>query len=385
MEPADGISRPIRVLHVLEAIGGGTARHLIDLVRHVPDVQHEALTPRERLDGLSDDGAVDELRLAGALVHVMPMRRNPLDPTNFRALLAARRLIRDGDFDIVHGHSSVGGAVARLAASGTGAVRVYTPNGLARSQFAIATERLLRPLTDHFIAVSQSEADLAVRLRIVSRHRVSVIPNGIDPEPPTSDIDIRTCLGLDASTPLVGTISRLVPQKAPEQFVRSCLALAMVRRDVHFVLIGDGPLRSSVAALLQGHHDASRFHHLPDLRQPARIVAQLNVFCLTSIFEGGPYTPLEAMRAGVPVVVTDAVGNRDVVEDGSSGLIVPTNDPAATARALLTILGDRSKALRFAAAGQERFRRLFTAQAMGRSTRDMYIALVRRRSQAARV
>jgi glycosyltransferase involved in cell wall biosynthesis len=360
----------------MEAIGGGTARHLIDLVRHVPRVRHEAVTPQRRLDSLSDDAAVDALRAAGAVVHVVPMRRQPAHPANFKAIARVRRLIRTRRVDIVHGHSAVGGAIARLAAAGTGSVRVYTPNALPTGAPALAVERLLRPLTDHLVAVSPSEADLAVRLHLIARGDVTVVANGIDLDPPPAGPDLRSVLGLAASTPLVGTISRLVPQKAPEQFVRMCFEVAAVRPHVHFVLIGDGPLRQVVEALLRDSPARSRIHHLPDLVNPARVIGQLNVFCLTSRFEGGPYTPLEAMRAGVPVVLTDAVGSRDAVEDGRSGLLAPVDDPPAIARQVLALLDDRELAERLAAAGHERFRSRFDVRLMGAATGDLYRRLV---------
>lgn len=367
--------RPIRVLHVMEAIGGGTARHLIDLVRYVPHVEHETVTPPRRLDGLSDDRAVDEIRSAGAVAHLVAMRRNPLDPVNVAAMVTIRRLIRERGFDIVHGHSSVGGAVARLAAAGTGCARVYTPHALAAGALAVSTERALRPLTDHLIAVSASEAELAVRLRIISRERVSVVPNGINPEAPPSGPDLRGLLGLDRATPLVGTICRLVPQKAPEQFVRACFEISKARPDVHFILIGDGPLRKSVEGLLRSGHGAS-IHHLPDLEAPARVMGQLDVFCLTSRFEGGAYTPLEAMRAGVPVVLTDAVGNRDAIEDGKSGLLVPVGDWMAMSRAVLRLLSDHQLADRLVTEGRLRFQERFHVQAMGLATEAVYARLM---------
>ncbi|HEX6489372.1 MAG TPA: glycosyltransferase family 4 protein [Candidatus Dormibacteraeota bacterium] len=375
--------RPIRVLHVLEAIGGGTARHLIDLVRYVPDVQHDSVTPARRVDGLSDDGALAELRAAGCVVHVVPMRRNPAHPANLQAIWRIRRLIQERGFDIVHGHSSVGGAIARLAAAGTGCVRVYTPHALATGALAMRTEQLLRPLTDHMIAVSASEAELAVKLRVIARGRVSVVPNGIESELPTSARDLRSLLGLDPSTPLIGTISRLVPQKAPDQFVRACLEIAKQRPDAHFVLIGDGPLRSSVRAMIGSSADGLRIHHLPDLEKPAWALGALDVFCLTSRFEGGPYTPLEAMRAGIPVVVTDAVGSRDAVEAGVSGVVVPIDDWAAMAKAVLRLLDDSELAARLAAAGRERFNSQFRVQTMGLATRKVYECLVPRPEKQA--
>ncbi|MCU1427033.1 MAG: glycosyltransferase family 1 protein, partial [Actinomycetia bacterium] len=115
----------MKVLHVLEAIEGGTARHLRYVVRHV-DAQHVVIVPAERIGGLTDTGAFDVMRAAGAEVHVVPMRRSPASRHNAAALMHVRRHIRRHRPDVVHGHSSIGGAIARVATLGTDAARVYT-------------------------------------------------------------------------------------------------------------------------------------------------------------------------------------------------------------------------------------------------------------------
>ena len=83
------------------------------------------------------------------------------------------------------------------------------------------------------------------------------------------------------------------------------------------------------------------------------------MFVLPSRFEGGPYAPLEAMRAGTPVVLTDVVGNRDVVEPGRSGFLVPEHDPAALADTVLELLVDADLRAVVGAGGSERVRERF--------------------------
>src|SRR5258706_11701779 len=106
--------------------------------------------------------------------------------------------------------------------------------------------------TARIVAVSPSEANLLRARHIGSSDRVVAIPNGIDvdPCPESSRLDLRAVLDVAPGTPLVGTIARLVPQKAPERFV--ALAAAVHRRepDAHFVLIGDGPLRVEIDRLV---------------------------------------------------------------------------------------------------------------------------------------
>src|SRR5581483_2306582 len=175
----DAPPRPV-VLHVLEAVGGGTARHLLDIVRHTPEFEHHVAVPSRRVGGLNDEHAAERMREAGAQVHIVEMRRAPVTGRNARALLALLRLVHTHDVDIVHGHSSVGGALARLAAARTGRSCVYTANGLATGRCALAIERRLARLTSRIVAVSASEAQLLHRRSIAPLERISVIPNGIE-------------------------------------------------------------------------------------------------------------------------------------------------------------------------------------------------------------
>lgn len=369
--------RELRVLHVMEALEGGTARHLVDLVRHTPGVEHHVAIPSRRVGGLTDRDAAGRMAAAGAVVHVTEMRRSPLRPRNAAALARLVGLVRRLAPDVVHSHSSVGGALGRVAATAAGRPRVHTPNGLAEGRAALAVERGLGRLTDRLIATSDGEAAQFRALRLVPPSKLVTIPNGVEVEgwaPPPGTPDLRALLGLAAGTPLVGTISRLVPQKAPERFTAVAGLVLAARPDAHALLVGDGPLREAVDPRRLPPGTAGRFHHLPHLDDAGAALGQLDVFVLTSRFEGCPYSALEAMRAGTAPVLTDVVGSRDVVVDGVSGRLVAEHDQEAMAAAVLDLLADdpRRRALGDAARAQVR---RFDVREMGRAVAAVYAEL----------
>jgi glycosyltransferase involved in cell wall biosynthesis len=375
---------PPRVLHVVEAIESGVARYVSDVVHHV-DAEHHVVAPQQRVGGFTDVAALDEMRSTGAEVHFITMRRSPVDPRNALAVTRIRRLIRRIRPDIVHGHASIGGVAARLAATGTGAARVYTPNGLIPSRSVFAIERALGHVTDRFVAVSESEADVVVARRLVPAERVAVIPNGIDLEyGVAATIDLRAELGVGPESPLVGAIGRLARQKAPEVFIRACAQVGRTRPDARFVLIGDGPLAGLVADEIAASGLGERFLHLRGLLRAASVIGQLDVFVQPSRYEGGPYAPLEAMRAGTPVVLTDVVGSRDTVEDGQSGLLVPADDPTALAGAVMRLLQDQELRHRIGAAGRARCLARFGVQEMAERLSAAYFEVMKGQSRVRR-
>jgi glycosyltransferase involved in cell wall biosynthesis len=138
----------------------------------------------------------------------------------------------------------------------------------------------------------------------------------------------------------VGCVARLTWQKAPEVFVSAAAHVADRLPDAHFVLIGTGALLGQVMAAVSDAGLQDRFHLIPSLPDAAGALSELDVYALPSRFEGGPYTPLEAMRAGTPVVLTDVAGNRDLVEDGVNGLLVPPDDPRRLGEAIERLLTD---------------------------------------------
>lgn len=372
-------NQPLRVLHVLEAVRGGTSRHVADLVRHATGAEHVVAVAAPggdtRSGALYDHRAVAAIRRCGARVVAVPMHRTPWHPANAAGAARLRRLIAAERVAVVHGHSSVGGALARLAAAGRPEPVVYTPNGVATGRPYLALERALGRMTDRWVAVSASEAEAALRLGLTSPDRLVIVPNGIDLLPPPPGADLRARLGLDPAAPLVGTVARLVPQKAPQRFVRLAARVADGDERVQFVLIGAGPLQASVDTEVRNAGLQTRWHQIEHLDDASAVLGQLDVFVLASDFEGAPYTPLEAMRARTPVVLSDVVGNRDAVHDGVSGFLRAPEDVDGMAEAVLRLLSDGPLRRDLTVRAADRLARHFDAAAMGRRMLQVYAGL----------
>lgn len=370
----------MRVLHVLEALEGGTARHLVDIVRSVDGVEHLVAIPTRRRGVPTDTAAAGRLRAAGARVFLVEMHRSPLRPRNAIALAQVVSLIRRERPAVVHAHSSIGGVLGRAAAAMTRVPRVYTPNAIAPGGLALSVERRLGRITNRIIAVSASERDQIIASGVVPSERVTVIPNGIEMDPlPVEVPDLRRKLGLSPETQIVGTIARLNHQKAPERFVRVAGRLLEEDPHVHAVYIGDGPLRGEFAQSLAAL-PRDRFHHIPELPNASAAMEQFSVFALTSRFEGGPYTPLEAMRAGVPVVLTDVVGNHDAVIDGRTGFLVAEDDDIAFVESLRSLLRDPGRRVEMGEAARVWVRATFDLAVTAPLLRALYEQLIAARS-----
>jgi glycosyltransferase involved in cell wall biosynthesis len=366
-----------KVLHVLEAVAGGTLRHLLDILETVGNVEHHVVLPfdhpTEEAGGSVNAIAAQELLDAGATVHRIEMLRNPVHPKNLIGMLRLRRLVHRLEPALVHGHSSVGGAFARAAVWGTAVPDIYTPNGVAPSRAILLVEKILAHRTSRFVAVSTSEGERAINLGLTSRERMVVIPNGIDLTPKEPErFDLRKELGLHADVPLVGTVSRLSHQKAPEDFVRLCAAVGRQHPDAHFVLIGAGRLQGKVDQAVDAAGLRDRFHQIGFLRRASVAIEQMDVFVLASLFEGAAYTPLEAMLASVPVVLSDVTGNTDTIEDGVSGRLLPFGDTDNMAEAVLALMADPDARATLVEGAQARVVSHFDRRQMGARLEALY-------------
>jgi glycosyltransferase involved in cell wall biosynthesis len=332
--------------------------------------------PDHRVGAVPDRLALPALEQAGAAVHIVEMRRMPLHLMNWRAAAQLTQLVRGLRPAVIHGHSAIGGALARTVPAGKQVRRVYTPNGLNQNPHVLRIERRLLQRTDRVVAVSASEGQLMREVGIADDTRLTVIPNAIELNQPSSDIDLRAMLGLAPDTLLVGTLARLLPQKAPERFVECCRLVARQRPDVHFLLIGDGPLAPQVDALAAAPELSSRFTRIAELQGAAPALPQLDVFVLLSRFEGGPYAPMEAMRGGTPPVLSDAVGNVDVLGDDLSDLLVPDGEPARAAEIVLHLLDNELYRELMSLTAKSRVVEEFDVRAMGRNYTRFYTELV---------
>jgi glycosyltransferase involved in cell wall biosynthesis len=378
----------VRVLHVMEATIGGTKRHLLDLATGLRaagwDV--EVACPRVRDEALGDVSFWADLQDARIPAHEVPMRRRPVNPENARAIARLSLLIRRGHYGIVHAHSSIAGALARPAAllSGRRPKLVYTPHGFAflaagrrGRQVAFRTvERALGRVTDRLIAVSSTEAAAAAQHGVIPASRVQVIPNGVISSQVPQDRDgvrrkVRRREGW-GDVPVVGTVARMTPQKDPITWLRVAAQVAAVRPEVRFVWVWGGESAAEV------HQEARRLGlgdrlsilgYRPDARD---LIAAMDVFLLTSVFEGLPYTVIEALASGTPAVATDVVGTRDVVRHGETGLLAPAGDVPALAQAVLHCLERSEESRRRSADGKQDVLARFSVAAMVRQTAALY-------------
>ena len=181
------------------------------------------------------------------------------------------------------------------------------------------------------------------------------------------------------------TVGSLTPAKAQQVLLEAFAGVAARVPEASLLIAGEGALRPALEAEIARRGLERRVRLLGARGDTAELMEACDVFTLSSVREGLPVTVLEAMRAGRPVVASDAGGIREAVEDGSSGRVVPMRDPAALAAGLEEALGDPARAARWGAAGRQRWAAHFTAERMVRETETLYREALARAGRPAGV
>lgn len=311
------------------------------------------------------------LRALGVPVHRLPQLSNTLAP--WRVLSAVRemmRLIREHQPDIIHAHSAVAGVVTRIAGWMTNTPVIYTVHGFGFKPEAPVLQRwaawlaewVLARFTGHMICVSQHERQLARRLPIADG-RVSVIANAVVDTPDRADPG--------APRLRIAMVARLARPKRPDLLLQ---ALALLRdrlgQEVPASLIGGGP-DFEAQRVLSRRLDLRAVDFPGDVGDVPRRLAQHTIFVLMSDHEGLPISVIEAMRAGLAIVVSDLPGVRELVSPGEHGLLVP-NRADALADALAQLAASAQLRVRLAHAARQRYEMLFAPSHMARAVLALY-------------
>lgn len=332
----------MKIVQIVEAAGGGTGRHVLDLTRGLRARQHDVTViyspcrAEERfVSALAEMEGVDAVPL--------PFRRE-IGLHDLRHLLQLKNLLRRlGPFDVVHGHSSKAGALIRLLPRSVPGVRTYTPHAVrtmdpmlprAQRAFYSALERILAPRAGLIIAGSADEVS-ALRAIGVGDSRIELLKFGIALDPSLSREQARAAHAFAPQDTVIGFVGRLTPQKAPERAIRALGRLG--RPDVRLAIVGDGQ-ESLLRAIAEEEGVRDQVVFLGPL-DGQKVMPAFDVIMIPSRYDSSPYVLLEAIMAGVPIVATPIGMAEELLEGASAGRLVPnTDDPGPWCAAIQSML-----------------------------------------------
>jgi glycosyltransferase involved in cell wall biosynthesis len=314
----------------------------------------------------------DATAAVGARFVLLRHVRRPINPLrDLAGLFELISLLRRERPQILHASSSKAGVLGRLAAVAARVpIRFFTVHGWAFSAYSglpsllyRTSDRLMAPLTTVTICVSETELAAGLEAGTCSADRSVVIHNAVDiagaPRSPH-----------DRPTPRLIAVGRL---KAPKDFLTLIRSLGALRdHEFEALIVGEGPDRNAIEAEIRRLELRGRVRLAGERSDVPELLAESDVFVLSSRSEGLPVSVLEAMSAELPVVATDVGGLAELVVDGETGILVPPDDEAALTEALGRLVEDRELRRRLGTAGRARAESSFDLSVFRRAHLELY-------------
>ena len=215
------------------------------------------------------------------------------------------------------------------------------------------------------------------------RSKVAYIPNAIEGSRGKNSIagrrlrrDLRARLHIPRRARVVGSVGALEDVKRFDRLIEAVRLLRQDRRDWMLVLVGDGPLRDRLHEQARLALGETAFHALGAYPTAEEIMPAFDAFCLCSDDEGTPNVVLEAMTAGVPVLVTDVGDVREIIKDRWNGIVLASNRPATIARSIRRLFANPATRRRMAKHGRERVLREYGLNSMVDAVIGFYESMV---------
>lgn len=345
----------------------------------------------------SEGSLIEEARRQQIALTILPdLLRQVSLLHDLKALIQLVRLFRREKYDIVHTHSSKAGILGRLAARLAGTPHiVHTVHGWSFHEYMppltrrvyILLERWMAGFSDALIVVAEKDRYKGLQAGIGRPQQYRLIRSAIplddfDPERVDRQV-MRRELGIPPQALVVGNVGRFSAQKNPLEWVKVAGIIARLRPQVNFLLVGDGPLRSQVEAQIHAEGIAARTLLTGLRRDVPQLMAAMDVFLLTSLWEGLPRVLPQAMAMRLPVVAQRADGTAEVVRDGVNGYLFEPGESEKMAQACIALLDNPALRHEMGLQGQKIAGEKFNLRAMIQDIETLYAQLLNEQPGAA--
>lgn len=368
---------------------GGPPILVLDILQHLDKERFESTIAT----GITIDRKYDMIGFArdkNIRVFAMPSLVRDIHPLkDIKTLIKLVIFLKKEKFDIVHCHTSKGGFIGRLAAKLAGAkIIIYSPHGdifegyfcKLATDFFILLEKFAARFTDKIINLTKIEIERFLEHGIGTRHQLKQIYNGINikyyERAMTSNLKKRDEFGLGKDDFVCATVGRLVPVKGHTYLIKAIQKVVKVIPEAKFLFVGDGELKPKLSEEIKSY-DLQRNVFLLGARSDiATILSCINVFLLPSLNEGFGMVLIEAMAARKPVIATNVGGVPEVIINGTTGILVPPEDPEAFSSAIIKLYNNPEMSLEMGLAGYKRAKKLFNIETTVHELEELYEALI---------
>jgi glycosyltransferase involved in cell wall biosynthesis len=383
----------VRLLSFATSVDRDRFEHVVIVVQGVDEERDQRIGPMLRA---FRDSGVEVVILGKDIVSVTgtpapvsagPGRRIADLVSAVSVLRQLVRIFRERRPDVIDARLNFG-TVFGLAAGRLARVPVvvstgYYPEHWRRPRLLEPVGQLAMAMVDAFVTDANATLSAFDRWRWSRHARMVMIPNGV-PAATTqwTSEEMRRHFGLpeDPRIRVVGSVCRMIEGKGYPTLIAAARRVLDTDPDVAFLFCGYSEDPQFRRELIEMADEAGLGERVVFTSHPGPVgdaLAALDVYVRASVEDSSPIGVHEAMSVGLPIVVTRVGGVDELVEDEQTALMVPPNDPEATARAILRLLGDPALVERLSHNGIARYRERHTADRMARAHEELFLDLLR--------
>ncbi|MHC4870585.1 MAG: glycosyltransferase [Planctomycetota bacterium] len=345
----------IHVCHIIEGCVGGTATQIQQAASFLPGKNVKLsfiINPHRSMDLFELLGRDYNEKYN---VYSVSMKRAVSPISDIISLLRVKRILRELKPDIVHTHCSKAGVLGRLAARFNDIPSLHTPHVFSmewsgdgfKYWFYSVIERFMAGISKAVIVLNSEQENLCREVLHLSDDSIFNLVNGVDLKiyypPDESEVaKAKELFGFKSKDTVIGMAARLEKQKGVDQFLA---AMRLVKKDfprVKALIAGTGTLHGRLEKLCKKYHLEDNLTFLGNCDDMVSFYHSLDLFVLTSLWEGMPYAVLEAQACALPVVAGSCSGTLPLIEPGVTGKLVQVSNVDSMAGAICSYLNDKN-------------------------------------------
>jgi glycosyltransferase involved in cell wall biosynthesis len=327
-------------------------------------------------------------KLPNVRLYHLPFSRKIYSLTNVKAFLRIKQFLRTEQFNLMHVHSPIASFVSRLAAPKTLPI-IYTAHGFHFNENGSKITNTLFYQAEKFVAkktnrlIVMNEHDYQHALRFLTDERVHFINGiGIDSSyfnPNFYPVEVQQTIKKNLYIPeeiiVITHLAEFNENKRQIDVIKAAEKLKQITNNFLILLIGDGELLEQIKTEIASKNLSKHVRCLGFRTDIRDILGITDIGLLVSLREGLPKSIMEMMAMRIPVVVTDIRGNRELIKDKESGLIIPIKSPAELKKALLLLLENEAYRLGLGANGRNKILEKYDLRLILEETKMVYTSI----------
>lgn len=335
------MKKPKTILHIIQSLDNGGCENM--LLRTLPLLEREGL--KNIVITLKQEGALAQKFRDQNITVENVHQKHLLDIASYYRILGLLKKHQAESVITYLLHADIAGRLFLQPFTKTEIIPfLRTTYNHPRYRIARIFERITSPFVKKYLANSQAVKDFYTHSLNVPKEKITVIPNGIDVEYFDSlprDEQLRKSFGIRPEDTAIICVANLHINKGHTYLLEAFEQVFTKNKNIHLLIVGDGEEKENLTNQASRYSAKDNIHFLGQRNDVPKLLKSSDIFILPTLFEGMSNAIMEAMASGLPVITTDIPENKALIENGTSGILVPVKESSPITEAIEKLLDNK--------------------------------------------